>query len=592
MKKRFYLMLLLFAPLLGHSQSDCSFPRAVANLDVNNARATLMNAGDMFNQGLGYYVPARNQSRLRSPVFAGALWIGGYDSTDNEVVTMSQTYRQGQSTFWAGPISPGGVGITQSVCQTWDRMFTVRKSTIDSFRVAWQAGISSTAIPASILGWPGKNNPNMGRVYEAFNQTGVNMNLDLAPFMDVNADGIYNPVDGDYPKILGDQSVWWVMNDIGNVKRYPLPPVIKNFGIEIQVEAFAISDPSRSYLDNNTFYRYKLINKSGRHLNQTHIGFWLDPDLGNYNDDYVGSDVMRGLGYCYNGDDIDEGPLGYGDTIPTVGIDFLDGILADPNDGIDNDRDGLVDEPGERIPMSNFLYYNNNNNPKNGNPNRGIEFSNFLRSKWRDGTQVVFNTQDAQTSPPYPWARFFWPGNSDPYGFSIGGSMQNPTPLPSNWTEFSVPNPPGDRRFVASMGPFTWVPGQVQEFTMVVLFAQADSAGAMPSVRKLMAEDDSVQAWFNRGMPTLPNQLRPLASSGKQQLVKLVPNPNDGSFTVMTEAAGIRHYRIIDVKGQVLHKMVSESTQTRFSGLALPTGLYLLEVQDKSGRQSLRFEVK
>jgi hypothetical protein len=141
------------------------------------------------------------------------------------------------------------------------------------------------------------------------------------------------------------------------------------------------------------------------------------------------------------------------------------------------------------------------------------------------------------------------------------------------------------------MGPFTWAPGQVQEFTMVVIFARSDSTGALASLRKLMAQDDSVQAWFNRSMPTLPNQLKPSVSAVKQPLVKLVPNPNDGSFTVMTEAAGIKHIRIINVKGQVLHKMASESTQTRFSGLALPAGLYLLEVQDKSGRQSLRFEV-
>ena len=32
--------------------------------------------------------------------------------------------------------------------------------------------------------------------------------------------------------------------------------------------------------------------------------------------------------------------LGYGFNPPAIGVDFFQGPLADPNDGIDNDRDG------------------------------------------------------------------------------------------------------------------------------------------------------------------------------------------------------------------------------------------------------------
>ena len=70
-----------------------------------------------------------------------------------------------------------------------------------------------------------------------------------------------------------------------------------------------------------------------------------------------------GLGYCYNGDDNDEGSqgvsAGYGENPPAIGVDFFRGPLADANDGIDNDRDGEFDEEGEQIIMSKFVYYNN-----------------------------------------------------------------------------------------------------------------------------------------------------------------------------------------------------------------------------------------
>ncbi|QQR94527.1 MAG: hypothetical protein IPJ93_11995 [Bacteroidota bacterium] len=62
----------------------------------------------------------------------------------------------------------------------------------------------------------------------------------LAPFEDVNGDGLYIPDSGDYPRyllsgeypapsdpnklpcddyIFGDQTLWWVFNDIGNIKK-------------------------------------------------------------------------------------------------------------------------------------------------------------------------------------------------------------------------------------------------------------------------------------------------------------------------------------------------------------------------------------
>ncbi|MBK6642130.1 MAG: hypothetical protein IPG39_13350 [Bacteroidetes bacterium] len=75
----------------------------------------------------------------------------------------------------------------------------------------------------------------------------------LAPFVDVNNDGIYNILDGDYPafdiagtipdssdQLYGDQSLWFVFNDVCNIKTQTGSSPL---GLEIQGQAFAFISP-------------------------------------------------------------------------------------------------------------------------------------------------------------------------------------------------------------------------------------------------------------------------------------------------------------------------------------------------------------
>jgi hypothetical protein len=75
--------------------------------------------------------------------------------------------------------------------------------------------------------------------------------------------------------IKGDQTIWWVFNDKGNVKTETGGAAI---GMEIRAQAFAFA--TNDEVNNMTFYSYEIINRSTFELTQTYFSLWVDPDLG------------------------------------------------------------------------------------------------------------------------------------------------------------------------------------------------------------------------------------------------------------------------------------------------------------------------
>jgi hypothetical protein len=456
------------------TSGGCAAPTSFAQLDINNVRTTLMNGGDMWWDLVGnprYEVPKNNTvgATPKHALFAGAIWIGGYDG-GGQLRLAAQTYRQTGTDFYPGPLD-ATADIDASTCLKYDKHYVVLKSEIDAFITAYQTGALSSgsySIPKSISDWPSRKSL---------------ADPDLAPFEDVDGNGVYDPNSGDYPAIFGDQAIWWVYNDKGNIHSETSAEPI---GVEIQTMAFAFV--TNDELNNATFYKSKITNKSTITLNQTYIGQWVDPDLGNYADDYVGCDTTLGLGFCYNGDNDDQGPNGYGTALPAVGIDFFEGPVADIGDGIDNDKDGTIDEPGEKIIMSKFVYYNNDFTPF-GNPSAAQHFYGYLDGKWKDGNAIVDDGKDgvASTTPnaytPKP-TNYMFPGGL------CGGNL--------GWTEANAGNVPADRRFIQSAGKFTLKPGAVNYVTIGAVFAQGTTLGSnTDAICNLIKADKKAQALFD-----------------------------------------------------------------------------------------------
>ncbi len=508
----------------------CSAPSSRATLDINNIRALILNGGDNWWDLVGaarYEFPKTTDpgAVTRSVLFCGGIWIGGVDPDNpNTLFVLAQTYRQSQQmTYWPGPLDSLSAATTRQRCSEWNSHFKCERTTVQQFYSDYERGLirSESDIPEQIRFWPGRNNPYLRRRPGA----PINdLNYDLARFVDIDGDGNYNPLRGDYPRLPGgeraglsgilsssDQCFFAISNDRGGEKLIRQGQPTNAIGMEVHTESFAYatSDPRNDM----TFYRNKLINKGQVTLDRTYFGQWVDPDLGSAYDDFVGCDVERGLGICYNGADFDPGISGYGFCPPAVAVDFFIGPRADANDGIDNNKNGVIDEADEKIIMSNFLYYNNDGNQKNGNPESANDYYNYLRNIWKDGNEVSYDLRNGTTpvSANVPFAKFMFPDDSDQkICWGSGGTTSRPCPtgrLPI-WNERSAGNQPGDRRFLSSAGPFRLQPGMINQLTIGVVVAQSCGGGPTASFAKMEVADDLAQQLFDRNFQILlgPNE--------------------------------------------------------------------------------------
>ena len=518
--------------------AGCVSAAGATILDLNNVEALIFTGGDMWwdmpNGGAHYEVP---KGSGKNSLFAGSIWIGGTD-VNGQLRVCAQKYRQNGNDNWPGPLKESGpdkASVTPDMCLRYDKHFVVTKLEVAEFRTWWRAShnwdgnttananIISTlfqnyTIPTSIINWPG-NNPEPFYEYQ------------LAPYFDQNEDGYYNPLDGDYPyfdldkslqcgttidkripRLYGDKALWWVYNDRGNIHTETDGASI---GMEIHGQAFAFA--TNDELNNMTFGNYALINRSSFTLEGCYFGVWTDADLGDANDDFVGTDVKRGLGYLYNADDEDGTGSGnsYGIQPPAIGVDFFEGPYMDPDPiGVDrgtawlngqvscsspyilngsinglNFGDGTPNN--ERWGMRRFLYFNNSS-AITGDPKIATEVYNYLLGKWRDGTPMTYGGTAYGGSVT---TDFVFPDNTDPCGWGTGGIPQ-PLTGGKTWTEANAPNTGADRRFVQSAGPFTLAPGAVNDITVGMVWARATSGGAWASVAEVQRADDKAQRLF------------------------------------------------------------------------------------------------
>lgn len=544
------------------AESATCLPASSSNeLTVNNVRAYIETGGTMWFKEVAEYEVPRGSGK--TSMFSAGLWIGGKDA-NGQLKLAAVRFRQVGDDYWTGPLKITGASTTQTECIKFDKHFKISRAEVDNHISSYNT--SGYVMPSSIANWPAHGDEG----YSYY----------LAPFKDVNGNGEYDPQNGDYPYydvnndlcpwtednialaaahalprtpediyyygddwhnsngmiyadhvLKGDETLFWIFNDNAGAHTESSGSPI---GLEIRGQCFGFS--TNDDLNNMTFYSYEIINRSTYTLTNTFFSQWVDPDLGYANDDYVGCDVSRGLGYCYNGSNVDgTGQIwAYGDQPPAVGVDFFQGPYMDA-DNRDNPKfysdsavfsgycdrflrsefpldqmaingvnfgDGIIDN--ERFGMRRFVYHDNKPGAT-GDPDVAWQYYNLLQGIWGDNTKMKYGgNAHSSNGGNGPDCDFMFPGLSDVCNWGTKGIDPVVDQYGAGgWTEANVGNAPYDRRFMQSAGPFTLKPGSVNYITVGIPWARASQGGAQASVELLKLADDKCQSLFENCFKTL-----------------------------------------------------------------------------------------
>ena len=527
------------------SLGGCNIPADQVDLDINNVRTRLQDAGDQWwdpgNSSSGKYEVPKGDITSSTPqpqaIFAGAIWISALDQGNN-LKLAALTYRQGTSDYYTGPLDNNG-NVSLSTCNLWDQHFKVYATDIKPCILAYQAsgtgGLTSSVVNASdsnMTRWPGKGNPYLSA--EGYDMGGV-----LAPFFDANGDGIYNPYDGDYPTIkqggtraphndllhpscdslvyasgfcnpsvgsYADEMIFWVMNDKGNVHS-----ASNGSPMGIQVNELAFAFQSTDEINQMTFYTYNIINKSGSVLRNTYMSQWTDVDLGCALNDRVGCDTSRSLAIVYNGyvgsgtqsngvtcdagTVCPTGEVGYGCNLPMLGIEYFEG----PTDTVMVYDSATHTRNPKKLGMSSFCYFTGQGAPPGqSDPTTAAGFRNYQTGKWNDGNPITYggNGYGGSTKTNY-----CFPGDPS---------------IPAQWSECYPQTggaiAAGDRRLVQTSGPFTFLPCASEIITVGVVFV--DPPGGVgtnfPSWSNISVAADKAKALFDACFQQLAGPSAPL----------------------------------------------------------------------------------
>jgi hypothetical protein len=496
------LFLLLFFIGDAISQNANSF------LNHNKAAGFVGNRGILFSDlsigGPGYAPINPNSipfSMLPQTIYGNSI-VGISRALDSLRGFRSQ-YNGGD--IFTGPVASD---YTNATYQTrfgngiWEVSVTDIQYHLDNFQQA------NYVMDFDIENWPAHGDTTNG---EAFY---------LAPFVDANGDGIYNPDLGDYPEIRGESAIYAIMNDD---KEDHVTGLEK---LKLEIHQMVYQSWGSESVSGTTFVHFKVFNRSPEIIPDFQFGMYVDFDLGNYIDDYIGTNPGQNLFYGYNGDNFDEpngsGP-GFGTNLPAMGIVSLN----------------------EDLHATSFGGYSNLNST----------FSNQMNGATQNGTYVVLPDGDT--------LRFIYSGTTE-----------------SVDTEVSVQNPSGDRRMYASIKHKSIAPNQAACYDFAYIFAQVESPQSVfEPVLKLFAVADTIQAYYdNQNFDCLTDVLS-VFELPKLNAVAVFPNPFTSSFTLqIPDLTNFATVSIFTTDGKLVQQFTTSESKSNvsFEGDA---GLYYYQIE-------------
>jgi len=501
---------------------------AQATIQVNNVRAIVRNNGAAFDDGQqGQFVPVQPGLAQKTLVRNAGIWLAGLDPGGNlkGAVTTSAI-----SDFQPGSLTPEGIAI-----ENLNKVWSVRCADINQHVADFSDNGTIDNPNKAVYAFPGQGNPFFEQYNPSltlpFSSTG------LAGFFDRDQNALYDPSQGEYPvlevrgcpfKVFPEEQSWMVFNDQKNH-----PSLLDDVQIEVQTQFFAFKTPQPSVFNNAIFARYKLINRATERIDSCFFGIHADFDIGHPDDDFMGTIPNRNILYGYNGDTDDEG--GFGSEIPVMVMDLFRGPL---------------NENGEELGLHSAIVLNDANNLLD------YQYYNLLNGRFKDGD-------------PTPNNGIMYPGNPN---------------QPSESSEITAGNTPGKRVGIASYGPFSLLPGAVNELIVGYYYLHTPGATPLQNVQALYDQPDLVQALFDNCLDGLDNTCDATSPTAEPLLkntdLRISPNPAAVAFTIESTGEPFSQILVADVLGRTLQSVHLDHPvqQHSVSVSDLPTGTYIVRV--------------
>jgi hypothetical protein len=520
-----------------------SFNTSLANLhdEIGTLETSGISADFSSSGRIGWTLDMHDRPQFEIPagsgkstVFTGRLWIGGKSET-NQLHLAGERFSQQGFDFWPGPVS-SEAEMSQAEKEKWFAVWKISLDEIEYHRTHWYE--TSYEMPYSIALWPAHGDTLLGQ------------SRYIAPYMDMNGNGVYEPLSGDYPVIRGDKAVFFVFNDMQEVHSETggLP-----LGVEIHGMAYAFEAPNDSALKHAVFVNYQILNRSENDYDSLYLANFVDLDLGDGIDDFVGCDTTTSSYFVYNGSDVDGNgeTYTYGAHPPSQAVTFLN------------------------KPMTSFIYFNNSSG-SSGDPQQAPEYYNYLQAKWKNGQPLVYGGSGYPGLPGSGTERVYHMFPDDPN-------------LTEGWNEIIEGNPPGDRRGLASSYIGSFPAGESICYDLAFVFGRDYEGNNLTSVTKMKAHIDQVREFYAQNFD---NNCIDLISTGSPEVkepsgnkIRCYPNPVDTYLNFEYKPVNINaSFTLYNVLGKVLAsgKIIRENNM--ISTKDLSSGMYILQVEDGVNR--------
>jgi hypothetical protein len=490
-----------------------------ATLNINNLDCGIIPTGEL-GRSLSDFPGINGPDGML--VFAAGPWVQA--TKDNGRVAAYNMFRSRGGEWYSGPI---GNQVTADYIQRYNRVWMVDKAMIEAHQQ--QFADSSYTMPDAIASWPGNGDVTNGEAAQ------------LAPFNDLNGNGLYEPELGEHPELRGDAMVYTIFNDSRGPKVTSQSP---GMDLEVHCMIYAFNKPQDPALHNSMYLTYKLFNRGQSDLEDLSFAWFADFDIGTGGDDAMGSDSIQEVFFSYNGTPSD----------PTIS-------------GVPPAIAGRALNWG----MDGLMYFTNEATPR-GNPTTPLEHENQMNFKWRDGSPLRL------TSPSGP-------GNN---GNGTGLDPQGSAPV-TNWAFNRAANwyhPPSDVRDIRGLPvlkPMTLVPGQFVclDFALSAGTGTDNLNSIQVAINHLEAAKDYYDVWYYNcfGQRISSETISPTPHSAK-----LFPNPVQAGGTLrldlsfdpelitLTDFMGRTRPLTFSHDGQGFRTLIPES---------LAAGMYVIQVSGK-----------